>query len=202
MYAESIGRLIEEFKSFPGIGRKTAERMAFHILVSKKDSATKLANAIIDIKEKVHPCTRCFHITDKDPCAICSNEDRDAHLLCVVEQPKDVLAIERMGLYQGKYHVLLGAISLLDGVSERDLTIEALLKRVKAEGITEVILATGPSMEGDTTALTISQRLEAMDVKVSRIARGLPTGSSIETVSKAILADALETRRPFKNQGL
>jgi recombination protein RecR len=201
VYAESIGKLIEEFKSFPGIGRKTAERMAFHILVSKKDAALKLANTIIETKEKVHPCTRCFHITDVDPCAICSNDQRERKLLCVVEQPKDVLAIERMGLYRGLYHVLLGAISLLDGVRERDLTIDVLLKRVKEEGIEEVILATAPSLEGDTTALTISQRLEAMNIKVSRIARGLPTGSSIETVSKAILADALETRRPFKNQG-
>jgi recombination protein RecR len=201
VYAESIGRLIEEFKSFPGIGRKTAERMAFHILVSNKQSATNLANAIIDIKEKVHPCSRCYHITDDDPCKICNDDERDQKFLCVVEQPKDVLAIERMALYRGVYHVLLGAVSLLDGVGEKDLTIAALLKRVKDEDFEEVILATGPSMEGDTTASMISKKLEEMNIKVSRIARGLPTGSSIETVSKAILADALESRRPFKNQG-
>lgn len=200
MYAESIGRLLTEFQKFPGIGRKTAERMAFHLLVADEKAARELAQAIIDMKEKVHPCSKCFHITDKDPCSICRSRDRDAKVVCVVEQPKDLLAIERMGLFRGQYHVLLGSISLLEGVTEDDLTIKALIQRVKDDGIAEVILATGPSVEGDTTALLISQKLKKMDVKVSRIARGLPLGSSIETVSRAILADAMETRREFRDR--
>lgn len=199
MYAESVGRLIEEFQAFPGIGRKTAERLAFHILVSKKSEALKLAEAIRDVKDKVRPCPRCFNITDRDPCAICADESRDQSLLCVVEQPKDLIAIERMGLYKGVYHVLLGAISLLEGVSEHDLTIKPLVARLDNEEIREVILATGPSVEGDATALTIRKLLAAREVKISRIARGLPTGSAIETVSKAILADALQTRRSFRD---
>lgn len=201
MYAESVGKVIDELKAFPGIGRKTAERMAFHILVSKKEDALRLADAIRDLKEKVFPCGECFNITDVDPCAICSSESRDHSILCVVEQPKDVLAMERMKLFNGLYHVLLGSISPLDGVREADLTIKPLIARIKKRKIAEVILATGPTSEGDMTALAIARKLEKLPVKTTRIARGLPTGSAIETVSKAILADALETRRSFKNGG-
>lgn len=203
MYAESVGRLIDELRAFPGIGRKTAERMAFHILVSEAGVAERLASAITELKERVFPCSQCFNITDRDPCAICADEARDGAMLCVVEQPKDVLAIERMGLFKGRYHVLLGAISLLDGVREGDLTIGALVERVRAGPIREVILATSPSVDGDSTALAISRRLEKVPVKtpikVSRLARGLPTGAALETASKAILADALEARRPFRD---
>lgn len=201
MFAEPVERLIAALKDFPGIGRKTAERLAFHILVSERDKALGLAEAIRDVKEKVHPCSRCFNITAQDPCRICADDSREADVLCVVEQPRDVLAIESMGLYRGRYHVLLGAVSLLDGVGEADLTIAPLIKRVKREGFREVILATEPTVDGDMTALTIQRKLRKVPkVTVSRIARGLPTGSSLERVSKAILADALETRRRFRDE--
>ena len=199
MYAQSVGKLIEELKAFPGIGRKTAERMAFHILISTKADALRLANAITDLKEKVFPCRECFNITDTDPCRICTAHDRDPSILCVVEQPKDLLAMERMKLFKGLYHVLLGSISLLEGVREKDLTIQPLMTRVRQRQIKEVIFATSPTLEGDMTALAVARKLEKLPVTITRIARGLPTGSAIETVSKAILADAIEARQAFKN---
>jgi len=201
LYAESVGRLIEAFKSFPGIGRKTAERMAFHLLVSEEALARELVESVREMKRAVHPCVRCFNITDREPCEICSNDERDGSLLCVVEQPRDVIAIERSGLFRGRYHVLLGCLAPMDGVTEKDLTIGPLIERLGPEQIEEVLLATSPSLEGDATALLISRRLGKKGVKVSRIARGLPTGSDLERVGKAILADAIETRRPFRDEG-
>jgi recombination protein RecR len=195
VYAESVETLIRGLKSLPGIGRKTAERLAFHILVSEDRVGLGLADAIRDMKKRVHPCSRCFNIAETEICPICADDRRDNGLVCVVEQPRDVLAIERAGLYRGVYHVLLGVVSPLEGVGEDDLTIGSLQQRVKDEEIREIILATSPTTDGDMTAMLIGRRLAKSKVPVSRIARGLPTGSDLEKVSKAILADAIETRR-------
>jgi len=200
MYVEAVAHLIEALTEFPGIGRRTAERMAFHILVSEPRKATRLAQLITDIQTKVRPCSRCYNLSDRETCRICSNPKRDHSKLCVVEQPKDLLALERMGLYDGLYHVLLGTVSIAEGVGAQDLTIEALLNRVDSEGVEEVILATGPSLEGDATALTLARALTKRGIPVTRLARGLPLGSSIDGASPAILADALETRQPLQEE--
>ncbi len=194
-YAEPIERLMEELGKLPGIGSRTAERLAFHLLKSPTEEAIALARAIHDVKTQIRPCSRCYNLAEGELCAICSDPRRDQHVLCVVEQPKDLLSLESTGVYRGLYHVLLGQIAPLDGVEPEDLTLDALQQRMEAEPIEEVILATNPNVSGDATALHIRQMLESKGVKVSRLARGLPSGGQIEYASTSILSDALNERR-------
>jgi recombination protein RecR len=201
VYGEAVARLVTELRRLPGIGQRTAERLAFHIVLAPRGEALALAEAIREVKENVRPCSTCQNVAEQDPCAVCSDPARDRGLVCVVEQPRDVLAIEKVGTFRGVYHVLLGSISLLDGVEAKDLTIDRLVARVREQAATvpvrEVVLAMNPNFEGDATALHLRAALETLGVKVTRIARGLPQGSSLEVASKAILADALESRREF-----
>ncbi len=201
MSIEKIGplaRLVEELGKLPGIGPRTAERLAFHILRATREEAEALVGAIREVKERVRPCGRCFHVSESDPCEVCADGGRDASTICVVEQSKDLWAIEKSGAYRGHYHVLLGRIAPLEGIGADDLTIDALVRRVKAGGVREVILATNPNMEGDGTALHLAKALTPLGVKLTRIARGVPTGASIEFSSRAILADAIQGRQEVK----
>lgn len=195
-YSETIERLMAEFGKLPGIGARSAERLAFHILKSSKEEAMGLASAIEDVKTRIHPCRVCSNIAENDLCEICADPRRDQGLVCVVEQPKDLLAIESTGAYGGVYHVLMGQIAPLEDVEPEDLTIEALAARVRAGGVREIILATNPTVAGDGTALHIAAMLEGLNVKVTRLARGLPAGGQIEYSNKSILTDAITDRRP------
>ncbi len=194
-YSETIERLIEEFGRLPGIGSRTAERLAFHLLKASDEEAISLARAIHDVKTKIKPCKVCFNIAEDDTCNICSDPRRERSCICVVEEHKDLLAIESLGIFQGLYHVLMGHIAPLDGIDPEDLTIDSLENRIKAGGVSEVILATNPTVAGDSTALHISELLSHYDVKITRLARGLPTGGQIEYSNKSILSDALNERR-------
>ena len=194
-YAETIERLMAEFGKLPGIGARTAERLAFYILKSSEQDAICLAEAIRDVKTKIRPCKQCFNLSEGELCAICSNPRRDQGTICVVEQPKDLLALESTGAYGGVYHVLMGHIAPLEGVEAEDLTIDALIQRVRAGGVKEVILATNPTVAGDSTSLHIAELLEPLKAKVTRLARGLPTGGQIEYANKSILTDAINDRR-------
>lgn len=198
-YTESMTRLIDEFAKLPGIGRKTAEKLAYHVLKAKPEDALGLAEAVRDVKENIFACSICHNLTEDDPCSICTDDSRDAGLICVVEQPKDLWALERTGQFNGRFHVLTGRIMPLEGIGAADLTIESLHQRVLDAAKTdtplrEVILATNPDFEGDGTALTIIEALADTGVPVTRLARGLPSGSSIEYASSAILTDALRGR--------
>jgi recombination protein RecR len=191
--SESISRLIDELAKMPGIGPKTAQRLAFYILKISGDEALALAEAIRAVKEKVRRCSICFHITEQDPCAICRDEDRDATIICVVEEANDVLALEKTGEYRGRYHVLGGALSPLDGIGPDDLHIHELLERIQ-EGVREVILATNPNVEGEATALYLMKLMKPLDIKITRVARGLPMGGDLEYADQATLSRALEDR--------
>jgi len=194
----SLERLMEEFARLPGIGPRSAERLAFHILKSDKKTALSLAAAIRDVKEMVRHCRICYNLTEKDPCLICTDPRRDTSQVFVVEQPKDLLLLEATGLIRGVYHVLLGHIAPLDGVEPDDLTIAALIERVKQGGVREVIISTNPTMEGEGTALHIKSLLQDIEgVSVTRLARGLPSGSQIEYATRAVLQDAIEGRREY-----
>jgi len=194
-YTPAMIRLAEEFGRLPGIGRKTAERLTYHILKSSREDALRLATAIREVKEKVRACRECCNIAEEDLCAICADPRRDRSQLCVVEQPRDVLALEASGSYRGLYHVLMGHLNPLEGVEPEHLTIAALVERVRRGGVREVILATNPNLEGDATALFLTRELRPLGVRLTRLARGLPTGSSLEYASPNILADALSGRR-------
>jgi recombination protein RecR len=195
-YTQALQDLMTEFERLPGIGRKTAERLAYHVLRSESPEILKLAEAIKKVKETVRNCRICFNITERELCPVCEDSSRDPHTVCVVEQPKDLYAIEKTGSYRGRYHVLMGSFAPLEGISPEDLTIEPLLERIRAEAVREVILATNPNFEGDGTALFIAERLKAIpEVRVTRLARGMPTGSLLEHVSKTTVSDALEGRR-------
>ncbi|MHC4984518.1 MAG: recombination mediator RecR [Planctomycetota bacterium] len=194
-YAKAIEDLIERLGRLPGIGARSAERLAFYLLKSSDDDANGLADAIRKIKTEIHPCRQCFNLAEQELCAICADPQRDPSTIAVVEQPKDLLALEAVGAFRGVYHVLMGHIAPLEGVEADDLTIDALVARVKAGGIKEVILATNPTVSGDGTALCIHRALEPFDAAVTRLARGLPTGGSIEYANKSILADAINERR-------
>lgn len=193
----AMNRLVERLGRLPGIGRRSAERIAFHLLKQSPDEALALAAAIQDLKTNVRHCSECFNLTEADPCAICDDHRRDRAIVMVVEQPGDVVSLESTGMYRGLYHVLMGRLSPLDGVGPGELNIDPLIQRVKkSKGqITEVVLGTNPNLEGDGTALYLAEQLAAAGVKVSRLARGLPTGTNLETVSKAVLADAIQGRR-------
>lgn len=190
-----IEKLIHELTRLPGIGRKTAQRLAFFILTMPADEARGIARAIVEVKEKARFCTRCFSITDADLCEICRDTQRDMTKICVVEEPSNILVIERSQVYHGLYHVLLGSISPLDGVTPEKLKIRELVDRISADGITEVIIATNPNTKGEITAQYIKERLGGFPVKVSRIAYGLPMGSDIEFADEVTLSKALEGRR-------
>lgn len=196
-YTKSMDVLVGEFAKLPGIGRKTAERLSYHVMTMSGKEAKALTDAVRGVKEETKQCSVCCSFTDQDPCRICTDESRDSSVVCVVEQPKDAMVIERSGCYHGLYHILMGRISPLEGVDANDLTISKLAARVRDKKIKEVILATNPDMEGDGTALYISKILSGRGVKISRIARGLPTGSSIEYASGPILNDALRGRKEF-----
>jgi recombination protein RecR len=195
MYPESLERLIAELSRLPGVGQKTAERLAFHVLKAPAEDAMRLALAIRDMKKTIRPCQICANPTDQETCAICLDPARDKALVCVVEQPKDLWALERPGVFRGVYHVLMGALALLDGIEAKDLTVDRLEARVRAGGVREVILALNPSLEGDTTALHLAKMLAGHGVRVTRIARGIAAGSSLEYASRAVIEDAIEGRR-------
>ncbi len=184
-----------ELGKLPGIGARTAERLAFHLLKASDADALALAEAIRDVKTKIRPCKACFNIAEGELCAICSDSRRDKSIICVVEQPKDMLAVESTGAYGGVYHVLMGHIAPLEDIQAEDLTIDALVHRVKTGGVCEVILATNPTVAGDGTAFHIASLIEPLGVKVTRLARGLPTGGQIEYPNKSMLTDAITARR-------
>jgi recombination protein RecR len=194
--SEPIVRLIQELSKLPGIGEKTAERLAFHLLAQPKSEAMLLANAVRDLKEQVKSCTKCYNISESDFCDVCSDQRRDAGLVCVVEQTRDLWAIERTGEFRGAYHVLHGHLSPLDGVGPENLTIPGLLDRVRKGGVREVILATNPTTEGDATAFYIQKAIGA-GTRVTRIARGISAGSTLEYSDRTVVGDALSGRREF-----
>ena len=191
-FPDSIIRLIDRFSRFPGIGKKTAQRMAFHILKASKKNAQLLADAVQDVKANISTCSICGGITEDDPCIICSDSKRNKSLICVVEVPSDIFAFERTSGFNGVYHVLNGVLSPLDGIGPDDLTIDSLVARVKSDD--EIVLALNPSIEGDTTCLYISKLLSEKNIKISRLARGLPVGSELEYTDDATLMRAMEGR--------
>jgi recombination protein RecR len=194
-YSGAIERLIREFGKLPGIGARTAERLAFHVLKSSPQEALALAEAIRDVKSLVRPCKTCFNLAEGELCAICADPRRDKGTICVVEQPKDLLALESTGAYNGVYHVLMGHVAPLEGLEPEDLTISVLEERIRAGGVNEVVLATNPTVAGDATALHVSSLLSPTGVKITRLARGLPSGGQIEYANKSILTDAITQRR-------
>jgi recombination protein RecR len=194
---DSVAATMREFEKLPGIGKKSAERIVYHLLHVSREEATSLADAIRTMKENVRYCKRCYNLAENDLCEVCQDPQRDQSLLCVVEQPRDLIALEKTGRYRGLYHVLLGRVSPLDGVSSDQLTIDALTKRVKSGNFKEIIMATNPTVEGDGTALTIMSRLDGIPVKITRLARGITTGSALEFANNEMLSDAISCRQEF-----
>jgi recombination protein RecR len=194
-YAVAVQELIDSLGRLPGVGPKSAQRIAFHLLKVDKEEANRLARAIVEVKEKVGFCARCFNIAEGELCGICADPKRDEHVVCVVEEPRDVVAIERTREFRGRYHVLQGAIDHLQGDGPEQLRIRELIQRVGAEGITEVILCTNPNLEGEATALYLTRVLDVPGLVVSRIASGLPVGGDLEYADELTLGRALEGRR-------
>jgi len=199
-YSEPVERLLSELNRLPGVGQRTAERLAYHLLRLPAEEAMKLAVAIRDVKKLIRPCGVCGNLDETDPCAICSDPRRDRSVILVVESPKDLAAIERSSAFTGIYHVLGGRIAPLDGVGAEDLRIDELVARLRTgdSEVTEVILGTNPDLEGDGTALYLGKAIAGTGVRITRIARGLPTGSTIEYASGAVLLDAITERSPFE----
>jgi recombination protein RecR len=197
-YTESLNRLIEEFGKLPGVGPKTAERLAFYILKAEPAEAMKLSKAISDVKNKIKRCKICYNLSEQDVCQICSDTRRDKEMICVVEQPKDIINLEKTGTCKWVYHVLGGHIAPLEGIEPSDLTIDKLVERVREGSVIEIIMATNPNMAGDGTALYISSLLRGAGVKITRLARGLPTGSTIEYASGKMLTDAIIGRQKLE----
>jgi recombination protein RecR len=195
--SETVTRVIQEFSKLPGIGRKSAERLAYHVLRVPKAEALLLADAIRDVRENVHYCERCFNLAEAKLCGICADQKRDQTLLCIVEQPRDLISLESSGAYRGLYHVLLGRIAPLEGMGPDQLTLDTLVERVRTGTFREVIMATNPTVEGDGTALHISNLLAEYSVSITRLARGITSGSILEFTNKEILADALSGRQKF-----
>lgn len=191
----AIDELVGELARLPGIGRKTALRLAFHLLKQPEDDSRRLARSIVDVREKVRPCGRCGNLSEVDPCAICSSARRDTSLVCVVEEASDIMAIERTGEYRGRYHVLGGRLSPLDGIGPSELSVRPLLDRIGEGGVLEVVLATNPSVEGEATAIYLGRILSPLGVRVTRIARGLPVGGDLEYADGVTIAEALNNRR-------
>ena len=194
---DSVAKTMKEFEKLPGVGKKSAERIVYHLLKATPDDAFALADAIRSMKENVRYCKHCFNLSEEEVCDICRDERRDRSILCVVEQPRDLIALEQTGCYRGLYHVLLGRVSPLDGVGSDQLTIDALVKRVKTGDFKELVMATNPTVEGDGTALAITNRLDGVSVKITRLARGVTTGSSLEFANKEMLSDAISGRQQF-----
>lgn len=194
---QSVTRLINEFAKLPGIGKKSAERLAYHVLRVHRTEAMELADAIRAVKDNVQYCRKCYNLAEEEECAICRDRSRQQDVLCVVEQPRDLMALEQSGVFRGLYHVLLGRIAPLDGIGPEQLTIDALVRRVREGAFKEVIMATNPTIEGDGTALHISNLLAGLPVRLTRLARGITTGSVLEFANKEILADALTGRQQF-----
>lgn len=194
----AVTELIDELKRMPGIGQKTAERLSFFVMRGTTQRANKLADAVRNIKEKIILCSQCHGITEINPCEICRDPKRDPSFVCVVEEPHDVYAMENMGHFRGVYHVLMGVISPLDGIGPSELTIEALKERVFKDKIQEVVLATNPDMEGESTAVYIAKILNPANIKITRIARGLPVGGDIEYADEVTLLKSLEGRTEMK----
>jgi len=192
---ESLARLVEQFQKLPGIGAKSAQRLAFHILKTPREDAERLCDAIRDVKDRMTYCSVCNNITDIDPCAYCSSGTRDPRIICVVEEPQNVAAIEKTREFRGLYHVLMGVLSPLQGVGPDDLKIKGLLSRVADGGVTEVVLATNPNVEGEATALYLARLLKPLGLRVTRIATGIPVGSDIEYADEITMSKAMAGRR-------
>ncbi|HEU5322077.1 MAG TPA: recombination mediator RecR [Methylomirabilota bacterium] len=194
-YPEPVARLIDALQRLPGIGPKTAQRLTFFLLKRPAEEVRELSAALLGVKERIVSCSTCFNVTDEDPCRICADGARDGRLLCVVEEPNDLLAMERTGEFRGRYHVLLGALSPLQGIGPDDLKVRELLRRVEQGETSEVILATNPNVEGEATALYLARLLRPLGVRITRIARGLPVGGDLEYADQVTLSKALEGRR-------
>lgn len=194
-YPEPIAKLIDSFARLPGIGPKTAGRLAFHTIRMKEEDVLEFAKALVNVKRNLHYCSVCFNITDTDPCRICQDKSRDNSVICVVQEPKDVVAMERTKEYNGRYHVLHGAISPMEGIGPEEIRIAELLKRLGDEEVRELILATNPNVEGEATAMYISRLIKNFGLRVTRIARGLPVGGDLEYADEVTLSKALEGRR-------
>jgi len=192
---DPVSRLIDEFSRLPGVGPKTASRLTFYLLRSPEEQALALAEALKQLGERITLCSICFNITEDDPCPVCSDESRDRSSICVVEEPLDVLAIERTGGYHGLYHVLHGAISPMDGIGPEELRVRELMERVQAGGVKEVLLATNPDLEGEATAMYLARLITPLGIRVTRLARGLPVGGDVEYADVVTLTQALEGRR-------
>lgn len=195
LYAPPIAKLIEEFEKLPGIGHKTAQRLAFHVLNLPSEKSEALANAIREAKARTRYCSVCSNITETDPCSICGSVKRDHGIICIVEDPRDVVAMERIREFNGIYHVLHGVISPMEGIGPEDIKIKELLQRIREGDIREVILATDPDVEGEATAMYISKLLKPMGIRITRIAHGIPVGGDLEYADEVTLAKALEGRR-------
>lgn len=194
-YAKPLNRLINELSKLPGIGGKTAQRLAFHILSMDDRDAQALAEAISDAKKNMKYCSVCGNLTDEDPCSICSDESRDKSMICVVESPRDVIAMEKIKEYQGYYHVLHGAISPMDGIGPADINLQSLITRLQDTDVKELIIATNPTIEGEATAMYIARLIKPSGIKVSRIAHGIPVGGDLEYADEVTLLKAVEGRR-------
>jgi len=194
-YPEPVARLIEALQRLPGIGPKTAQRLTFFLLKRPAEEVRELADALLSVKSHIVHCRRCFNVTDSDPCRICADPARDGRLLCVVEEPNDLLALERTGEFRGRYHVLLGALSPLDGIGPEELKMRELLQRLEQEPAEEVILATNPNVEGEATAIYLAKLLRPFGMRLTRIARGLPVGGDLEYADQVTLSKALEGRK-------
>lgn len=194
VYAKPLARLIDELRKLPGIGQKTAQRLAFFLIGESDESVRSLASAIVEAKDKISYCSKCFNLTDIDPCNICGDSARDKSLICVVEEPKDIIALEKTRSYKGMYHVLHGAIAPLEGIGPGELRVKELITRL-TEQVQEVILATDPNVEGEATAMYLARLIKPLDIKVTRIAHGMPVGGDLEYVDEVTLTKALEGRR-------
>jgi recombination protein RecR len=195
VYAGAVQDLIDELGRLPGVGPKSAQRIAFHLLKAEKPDALRLADSIVQVKDRVAFCERCFNVAEGPTCGICADDRRDATVLCVVEEPRDVVAVERTDQFKGRYHVLHGAISPIDGIGPEQLKVQELITRVGTEGIDEVILCTNPNIEGETTAMYLSKQLAPLGLRITRIASGLPVGGDLEYADEMTLGRALEGRR-------
>ena len=200
-FTESLGRLMDEFAKLPGVGRKSAERMAYHVLSVGDEEAMGLARAIRDVKKLTRRCATCGCLTEEETCRICSDERRDRSCICVVEYPRDAIQIEKTGAYRGLYHVLMGHLSPVDGMNPGDLRMDELIRRIQAGGVSELVLALNPNLEGDATAAYIASLVENKDIRLTRPARGLPAGSELEFTDERVLAGAISSREAFKAGG-